>query len=312
MCAVRVVEEPFLTRESVLAILRPGQVTTGRPFRSMRERGCASEGMSILVRSVHGRMEGKLWLYSSLNGDAARAFRLRHFETAEDLAKWADRIERSRPAQQIQRAIERLAQRLPLDLCDRNAPVSLRRYVGLRRDTSPAGVDANALTREWLAHSVAWLEESEDREELLEAVETLRLEAEKARARVTEGNDHSVNVFFGVITRLDEFGAELDSEGGQVLWVPRLDLERQGLAALHQSVSVWQEALPGTGSLFLLMPAVAIEPPDPGEGPSPWGPLFAKERTIRLQQFSDRDAEWLKLGLAREPTAIPAAPLRVA
>lgn len=309
---MRVVEEPFLTREGVLAILRPGQVTTGRPFRSMRERGCASDGVSIYVRSAHGRMEGKLWLYSSLNGDAARAFRLRHFETAEQLATWAAKIERSRPARQIQRAIEHLAQRLPLDPCGTDAPTSLRRYVGLRRSNSPSGLDVAALTREWLAQSVAWLDESDDREDLVEAIERLRREADKARARVAEKEDQSVNVFFGVITRIDSFGAEIDSEQGQVLWVPRLDLERQGLAALHQPVSVWHEALPGSGSLFLLMPAVAVEPPDPGHGPSPWGPLFAKERTIRLQEFSERDSEWLRLGLAREPTSIPAAPLRVA
>jgi hypothetical protein len=279
----------------------------------MRERGCASEGIAIYIRSLHGHLGGKLWIYSSLNADAARAYRLRRFETAEDLAERAARIERSRPARQIQAAIESLAQRLPLDPCSETAPVSLRRYVGLRLHRSPAGFDPVALAREWLAQSVAWLDESgQDRDQLLEAVEALRLAAEKARSRVADENDHSFNVFFGAITRIDEFGAELDSAGGQVLWIPRLDLERQGLAVLHQAVSVWQEALPGTGSLLLLMPAVALEPPDPGGGPSPWGPLFSEERAVHVQHIDERDAEWLKIGLAREPTAIPAAPLRVA
>jgi hypothetical protein len=310
---MRVVEEPFLTREAVLSVLRPGQVTSGRPFRSMRERGCASPGIAIFTRSLHGHLDGKLWIYSSLNADAARAFRLRRFETAEQLAERAGKIERSRPARQIQAAIESIARRLPLDPCSEEAPTSLRRYVGLRLHGSPMDFDQGALAREWLAQSVAWLEESgSERDQLLEAVEALRLAAEKARARVADENDHSVNVFFGAITRLDEFGAELDSENGQVLWIPRLDLERQGLAALHRSVSIWQEALPGAGSLLFVMPAVALEPPDPGVGPSPWGPGFSEERAVFVQQIGERDAEWMKIGLAREPTAIPAAPLRVA
>lgn len=308
---MRIVEQPFLTRESILAVLRPGQITTERPFDNLRSKGAASDGRAIYLRIQHGRMSGSLHLYSSLNGDAARAYRLRKLDLAEELARQGRKLERSRAAKRILRAIEQVASLRVTDPFSDEAPQALRRYVQMRRSCWKT-LDQSALARDWLVQSSAWLAEDDpDRGELVEAVETLRLAAEKVRTRILDTSETTATTFFGFVARLNAISAELEGEHGEVMHLPRRDLEREGLAAIGQAVALLQEALPGGGSHVFPMPAVAVEPPDFGEGPSPWGPEFADQGHLTTRKLRKRDAAWIELELGRKPNVVAAAPVRV-
>lgn len=307
---MHVVEEPFLTRESILLVLKPGEITTDRPFRTLRQRGGASNGISIPTRTPTGQLLGKVSLYCSLNGDAARAYRLDDFEMSHELVKRATKLERSPWAKLIQRAVEAIASAMPADPDSAEAPPGLRRYLGLRRRSSWRGLDQSALVREWLAHSSAWLDSGAiDREELRGAIEALDAECQKARAEILPDHARSVETFFGIVCRMDPSAAELESGSGETVLIPRDDLERQGLASLGQAVSLLREVMPGGGSYCLPMSAVALEEQSFSDSRSPWE-RRAHAEAILVSGVSERDSNWLDRELAREPTAVPAAPLR--
>jgi hypothetical protein len=308
---VRIVEQPFLTREAILAVLRPGQITSERPFDNLRQKGAASQGTAVYLRLHQGRMAGSLHLYSALNGDAARAYRLRQFDIAKELARQGRKLERSRAAKRILGAIERVSSIAVADPFSEQAPDALRQYVRMRRSCWKT-LDHSALIRDWLVQSNAWLsDESPDREALVDAVETLRLAAEKVRARVLDSDEVFATTFFGFVARLNAFSAELEGETGEVMHLSRKDLEREGLAVIGKPVALLQEALPGGGSHVFPMPAVAVEPPDFGEGPSPWGPEFADQGIFATLKLRKRDAAWIELELGRRPNVIAAAPVKV-
>jgi hypothetical protein len=308
---MRIVEQPFLTRDAILGVFRPGQITTERPFDNLRTKGVASEGNAIYLRIQRGRMSGSLHLYGALNGDAARAYRLRQVDVAEEFARQAKKLEKTRAAKRLLGAIERVASAILADPFSDEAPQALRRYAHMRRG-SWKGLERSALARDWLAQSSAWLtEENPDREGLIDAVETLRLGAEKVRMRLLDPDETPATTFFGFVARLNAFSAELESESGEVIHLPREDLEREGLAVIGQAVSLLHEALPGGGSHVFPMPAVAVEAPDFGEGPSPWGPEFADTGGLSMLKLRKRDAAWIELELGRKPNVIAAAPVRV-
>jgi hypothetical protein len=310
---MRVAEEPFVTRESILAVLKPSGAASERPFRTLRQHGTASEGLLVLMRSPAGQILGQVRLYSSLNGDAARAYRLRQFDQAKKLAERAAKLERSHWAKLLRDAVARLAASLPPDPLSLDAPAALRRYVKLRRHSCRLGLDSGGLEREWLVHSSAWLDiAGEDREALAEAIEALGHEADKARAAILESEAWTVNTFYGTVRRMDATAAELEGENGEARLLPRGDLERQGLAVLGQAVSLLQEILPGGGSYILPMPAASLQRETAKDAISPWDVSSVEERAIAARKLDRRDSEWLDRALSREPTAIPAAPLPLA
>lgn len=300
---MRVVEEPFLTRGAILSILRPGEVTTERPFRTLRSHDAASSGLAVAVRSPGGQVLGHVRVYSALNADAARAYRLDDRERAQALAARAGEIERSQPARRIHEAMADIAARMPLDPSDAAAPVSLRRYAHAQRKTSWRGLDAGATAREWLSRSTAWLTTGAERAELLDAIVDLDRAAAEARADVLGGRAATATTFFGVVSRMDDVAAEVDTGDGTFL-VPRDDLDRQGLAAIDQPIALLREQLPGGGSYLLPLAAVALDEPAHGDQPSPWDPVPAVESTL-----PPTDLAWIERELAREPTAVPVAPL---
>jgi hypothetical protein len=307
---MRITEEPFVTRESILAVLKPSGAVSERPFRTLRQHDTASEGLLVLMRSPAGQILGQVRLYSSLNGDAARAYRLRRFDEAKAFAKRAAKLERSPWAKTLRDSVARLAASLPLDPLGPEAPPALRRYVKLRRRSCRLGLDSGVLEREWLTHSSAWLDVAgEDYEVLAEAIEAIAREADKARAAILDSETWMVSTFYGVVRRMDATAAELEGENEETILVPRGDLERQGLAVLDQAVSLLHEVLPGGGSYILPMPAASLRREPTEDGVSPWDTSPVEERAIVAREVSSRDSEWLDRALSREPTAIPVAPL---
>jgi hypothetical protein len=313
---MRVVEAPFVSREAVLSVLRPGEVTSERPFRTLRERHAASEGLAIPIRTPGGQVLGRVQLYSSLNTDAARAYRLRQVETARELAARAVEIERSSPAQRIRDAVASMVNSLPIDPLAAEAPLALQRYLKLRARSTWRGADRPGLVREWLSSADAWLSaDSEDRDALIEATVEIDRSACQAREDILPGGASSATTFYGVVRRMDATAAELEGASAQMLLVPREDLERQGLAILGQPVALLRETLPGGGSYNLPLPAVALDRAERSDAPSPWDPDFVTVddgSLVEITKVSDRDMDWLERELAREPTALLAAPLPVA
>lgn len=308
---VRVVEEPFLTKDLILSILRPAEVTTDRPFRTLRQHKSASPGIVVHLRMDGGRMAGRLTLYSSLNADAARAYRLQEFDAAKELATQAVKLERSQWAKRIQRTIMELSARVPADPLSKEAPPSLRHYSTTCRHATWRGLDHGSLVRDWLAQSRSWLNEAHDeRSALVDAVEALSRKAEEVRTKVLAEEKCTVTTFQGVVQRLDVSVAEIENEAGEAMLVQREDLERQGLAMLGQAVALFQEALPSGGSYTLAMPAALLEPPALDDPPSPYS-SFGDQGGIILTALSSRDLSWIERELSREPSAVLATPLRL-
>jgi len=312
---MRVIEEPFVTREAVLSVLRPGELTSERPFRTLRERGAASEGLAVPIRTPGGQVLGRVQLYSSLNADAARAYRLRRVGVARELAGRAAAIEQSSAAQHIREAVASAAAGLPVDHLSKDTPPALQRYLHMRGHSTWRGLDREGLTREWLSHSDAWLAASSAaRDTLIEAAVEVDRMAAQAREDVLGGDAALATTFYGVVQRMDATAAEIEGGAEQTLLVPLDDLERQGLAVLGQPVAVLRELLPGGGSYSLPMPAVALDEesfPDVG---SPWeshADGIYEGRTVEISVLSRRDGGWLDRELAREPSALLVAPLPV-
>jgi hypothetical protein len=309
---MRVIEEPFLTRESVIAVMRPGELTSERPFRTLRDHRAASEGLAVPIRTPGGQVLGRVQLYSSLNADAARAYRLRRIEVARELAARASAIEHSQAAELIRRAVVAAARNLPVDRLSAETPPSLRHYLSTRGRVSWRGLDREGLTREWLSRSDAWLAEgSDDREALIEAAMELDQAACQARADIPDESAASATTFYGIVRRMDATAAEIEGASEETLLVPRDDLERQGLAVLGQPVAVLREVLPGGGSYSLPMAALALEEETFTDVPSPWSDEIEDGNRWKISELTSRDADWLERGLAREPTALLAAPLPI-
>jgi len=307
---VRVYEEPFVTRSVILSVYRPGEVTTDRPFRTLRQRQAASQGLSVLIRTVVGQVIGRIHIYNALNADAARAYRLGEASAAQELAARAGELEQSAAARVIESAIGAVAGRMPVEPLSNEAPPALRRYLALRRRSTWRGLDMNGLAREWLVQSAAWL--TSDSDALIEAVSTLSREAEEARADILTAAT-AASTFFGVVQRMDDTAAELDGATGETLLVPRDDLDREGLAILGQAVSLLREVMPGGGSYCLPMPAVAVSVDRSAPGPAPpvWETAFYEDGSFPASPARPDDVAWLRRELAREPTAVPAAPIPV-
>lgn len=305
---MHVLEEPFTTREAILTILRPGQPATESPFRTLRQHHCASDGLRADVRTIHGQLLGRAHFYSLLNLDAARAVRLGEPTLARQLAARAGELERSQHADLIRGAIQMIGSKMSIDPSRDDIPIPLRRYLLARSRSSWRGLDQYALAREWLVYSAAWLNQDEHGE-ITEAVTALARAAGEARADLlANATLPPTSTFFGVVRRMDPSAAEVRGDNETRL-VPRDDLERQGLAVVGQAVSLLCEVLPTGGSLMFPMPAVAVETTSPTAEGAYWD-LDAMESGVAGSLLQPADHAWLERELAREPTAMPLAPLR--
>ncbi len=264
------------------------------------------------MRLRSGQMSGRLYVYSALNADAARAFRKQEWEAAHQLAHCATALERSHEAAAIQAAISRLSAAMPADPLGNDAPGDLRRYISLKRRYHWQGQDSRRLARQWLTLSQAWLGDPGEDNVLTEAVETLSNRAEEARLEILGEEQRAVTTFFGVLVRMNPSFAEIESPQGEVMVVQREELEREGLAVLGAGVAVLHEALPEGGSYTLPKPAALLEPPTPIENqPPPLDPDFAGMGGFQAAEISARDAQWLERELSREPTILAPTPLRM-
>lgn len=296
-----------MTRSAILAVLRPGQPGTESPFRTLRKAHCASAGLRIDLRTQWGQLLGSTHLYSALNTDAARAVRLQRPKVAKALAIRAAELERSPDAAAVQDAVCEIAGRMSLDPRDERAPAELQQYARLRGRSSWAGIDRSALAREWLVHSSAWFGHREN-DVLVRAVAALSQAASEARAEIIGDALPPVSTYYGVVRRMDAVAAEVEGDQGARL-VPRDDLERQGLAVLGQAVALLCETLPAGGSLVLPMPAVAMDRPT-ALLPDLYTEVDAEEFTgVSASVLGAADQAWLDRALAREPTAVPLAPI---
>jgi hypothetical protein len=304
---MRVLEEPFISREAILAVLRPGQPAGEGRFRTLRQHHYASAGLRVELRSASGRVLGQTHFYSALNADAARAVRWREQRIAQGLAYHAEEIERSAPAALVRNAIREIGSRIDADPLSADAPASLRRYLRLRARSSPRGLDHDAMLREWIVRSAAWLSESEHHE-LATAATALARAASAVRAQLASDALPPVTTFLGVVRRMDSFAAEVQG-ARETRLVPRDGLDRQGLAALGQPVALLCEPLPAGGSLVLPMPAVGLEY-ESDVARSPWDLSEHDDGTAIASFIQEADRAWLQRELAREPTAVPLAPIR--
>lgn len=303
------VEEPFTTRDAILTILKPGQPATESPFRRLKRIHCASPGLRVEVRTTLGRVLGTAYIYSVLNADAARAVRLGDAELAGKFAERAHELERSAHADVIREAIREVASTMTGDPDFSDAPPSLQRYLRLRGRTTWLGLDRSALAREWLAHSSAWLSRG-DRVQMIEAIMALAQAADEARADLQRKIAPPTTTFFGIVRRMDELASEIQGETEMRL-LPRETLEREGLAVIGQPVALLCETLPAGGSLVLAMPAVAVEDRSTTTATSPWDIGELDEgHGIPASMLDPDDEAWFERELAREPTAVPLAPLR--
>jgi hypothetical protein len=310
---MKLAEEPFLTRRSVMAVLRPSDLPDNdAPFRTLRNHAAVSSGLKVHVRAAGGHLSGQLRLYNSLNTDAARASRLHQPKVAQQLAAVAERLERTSAARKIVEAISLLSTALPADPSSNDAPPGLRRYARLRGGSSWANLEHGLLTREWLSQSRAWFElAGSDCGPLADAVEALASESEKARSKIL-GDQRSVSTFYGIVRRLDVSAAQLESDDAEAVVLPRAELERQGLAIVGQAVSLLTEVLPGGGSYVLPMPAVMLERPSPEKAESPWELMEPDHLAWKASDLDGRDSDWIERELARDPRIIPVTPLPIA
>ena len=87
------VEWPIVSRDKLVRAFQPGADATGEaPYRTLRRRHCATEGLAVRLRGS-GRLQGQLRFFSRLNVRAAECAGLGRFEQAERLAGAARELE---------------------------------------------------------------------------------------------------------------------------------------------------------------------------------------------------------------------------
>ncbi len=313
---MQLAEEPLVSRHQILRALKLGVPSTEAPFSTLRARGMASNGWSVPVRKRDGRVAGRLHMYCVLNLDAARAARLRRNALARRLAVRATEVEDSHAGWVIRDAVSRASARLPAYLAGETRDDAwndrLGRYLDLRRGRGFEGFDCDALAREWLVRSEAWLDlASDDEAQLIAAVRELAASVQTARSEELAGEPLRIDSFMGVVSHLDPDAAEIVSDTGEQWVVSRRELDREGLARLGEAVMVIREELPGGGEAWLAAPAVdlAVEAaPAPRSGNAIFPFL---ESGVRWGIFGPTDGRWLTRALRRDPFILPAMPVRV-
>lgn len=86
-------EWPIVSREKLVRAFQPGGAATSEaPYRTLRRRHCATEGLAVRLRGS-GRLQGQTRFFSRLNVRAAECARLGRFEQARPLADAARELE---------------------------------------------------------------------------------------------------------------------------------------------------------------------------------------------------------------------------
>jgi hypothetical protein len=312
MLGMQIAEEPLVTRREILRSFKLGAPSTDAPFATLRSHKMASPGWSVLVRKDSGRVAGRLHMYSVLNVDAARAVRRRRPELAQRLAGRARELEDSAAANEIRDAVGIASTRLSAHLAGRTIDDAwsdrLHRYLQLRQRAGYPGLERDAIAREWLARSEAWLHVTPDgRVRLSAAVRQLAAKAQAARVDVLADEMVEIDSFTGIVSHLDPELAAITSQGNEEWVMSRRELDREGLARIGEAVTLIREELPGGGEAWLAAPAVDLtvdtEPRSedgisPFTGPANW-------------VLGASDGRWLKRALIRDPFVLPRIPVRV-
>ena len=295
---MRLVEDPFITRQSIVATLKLGEPSTEAPFKTLRAHDSASSGWSVALRRRDGHVAGRLHLYCSLNHDAARLFRRGQRDHAKRLAAAANEIEASASARTIRDAI---AEAVTHAVEDRRWVDAWTTYSRIRRSRSWLSLDSQAMFREWLASPGAWLAQDDD--SVRGAVAAVSRQVEEVRAQQDEAYGEAVTTFLGVVRRMDATAAELQGESGEQLLVMRRDLEREGLSVVGVAVAVVREELP-TGRVVVFVAPAADLGTDKDEGGSenPFDPAD-------LSILTTADSRWMERALASDPKLLSATPL---
>jgi hypothetical protein len=272
----------------------------------------ASSGWSFPLRRRGGRVAGRVQMYSALNVDAARAARRRRAELARRLAAHANELERSTPALVIRDAVVRASERLSAHLAghvrDDAWTDRLQRYLELRQGAGWESLDRDALAREWLVHSEAWLRlDPVEEEGLIASVRALAASAQSARAEAFADEQLQIDSFTGVVRHLDPENAEIVSEAGEAWVVSRRELDREGLAQLGEAVSIIREELPAGGEAWLAAAAADLSPvaEPPPRGRNEITPFMGPPHWV----LAGSDAAWLKRALGRDPFILPRTPV---
>lgn len=311
---MQLVEEPLVTRREILRSLKLGAPTTDAPFNTLRSRQQASKGWSLVIRGNQGRVAGRLQIYSGLNVDAARAVRLRQPELARRLAARASAIERTSAAEVLLNAVDQASTRLSAYLAGQSTDDAwsdrLTRYLDVRQAVDWNGLDREALAREWLARSEAWLYSAPEREEeLLAAVGEMATAAQTARAEELADLPLHIDSFTGVVRHIDPDVVEIVGRTEEAWVISRRELDREGLARLGEAVTLIREELPGGGEAWVAAPAAdlgkrAESPPQseqrgfPFSGPMTW-------------VIGSSEQRWLERALRRDPFLLRCSPIRV-
>jgi hypothetical protein len=167
-------------------------------------------------------------------------------------------------------------------------------------------LEKEALFREWLASSTAWMRYPESRELVRGAVADLARGTAEARSDEAELLQGGLTTFVGVIERIDPTAVELQSEAGDRWLMPRRDLDREGLAVLGQPVSVVREELPDGHVVSFVRPAADLRKRRRlADGPDPFA-------AAQITLLGTRDSAWLERVVASDPSVLPAAPVLVA
>lgn len=300
---MRVIDQPFLTRQDILGVLLPGRLATESPFRTLRGKRAASAGFKVPLRGVRGQVRGVLHLYSTLNADAARAFRLMRLDAAVEFAGQAERLETSEPANYLKDLIAAAAGEQLASGSRR--PPTLERYLARRTGD---GLDTAQAILEWLARADAWLPSAGALDTAQEALIELAADASRVRSEVDGVDAASVTSFYGIVSRMDATAAELEDRNRETILVSREELEREGLAAIGQAVTLLWEALPGGGTYMLPKAAVVVGANAQHDSNSPYD---AGSPSMLGEHLGPADSAWVQRGLAREPTAVPRGGLKV-
>jgi hypothetical protein len=241
-----------------------------------------------------------------LNKDAARLYRLGHYDASRRLAAAALDLETSPSARVIKDAIAAAAASAAAwaeqpDRSDHRA-LAWHRFLRVQRRENWIGLDRGALLRDWLASSRAWFDEPDD-ERLRTALIEITHQAADARADEESLQQFTLTAFVGVVERLDPHAAELRGEGGERWFVLRRDLDREGLGTLGQAVSVVREELPHGQVVLFVAPAILLERSAPSEFDlDPFGGPV-------VHLLARSDSAWLERVVASEPRVLPAVPV---
>lgn len=90
-------ELPFTIADQIAAEYKPGAgVSTKAALRTLRDKALVTQGVSRPIPGNKGKLAGELHLYSSLNIDAVRMYRMGHEPAARMLVRAAGRIEKKK------------------------------------------------------------------------------------------------------------------------------------------------------------------------------------------------------------------------